>query len=73
MDDSELQKIRDQVQSNITSEFKIYKDGFLRFGSRLCIPNSAELKREIMMEAHNSAYIVHPGGTKMYKDLKENF
>ena len=26
-----------------------------------------------MMEAHNSAYIVHPKGTKIYRDLKENF
>ena len=32
-----------------------------------------ELKSEILHEAHNSKYSIHPGSTKMYHDLKENF
>ena len=32
-----------------------------------------ELKRDIMGEAHSSAYAMHPGSTKMYKTLKEHY
>ncbi|KAL8155372.1 hypothetical protein AgCh_000671 [Apium graveolens] len=45
----------------------------LRFSSRIWIPNVAELKDEILRDAHNSRYSIHPGSTKMYRDLRENF
>ncbi|KAL8147704.1 hypothetical protein AgCh_005141 [Apium graveolens] len=47
--------------------------GILRFSSRIWIPNGAELKDEILRDAHNSRYSIHPGSTKMYRDLRENF
>ena len=47
--------------------------GILRFSSRIWIPDVTELKHEILHEAHNSRYSIHPGSTKMYRDLKENF
>ncbi|KAL8089340.1 hypothetical protein AgCh_038959 [Apium graveolens] len=48
-------------------------EGILCFASRIWIPNVVELKEEIMRDAHNSKYSIHPGSTKMYRDLKENF
>ncbi|KAL8134978.1 hypothetical protein AgCh_009846 [Apium graveolens] len=47
--------------------------GILRFLSRIWIPPVAELKNEILQEAHNSRYSIHPRCTKMYRDLKENY
>lgn len=38
-----------------------------------CVPIDVELKRELMREAHETLYSIHPGSTKMYKDLKEQF
>lgn len=38
-----------------------------------CAPNNEDLKIEILEEAHSTAYTMHPGSTKMYRDLKENF
>jgi hypothetical protein len=32
-----------------------------------------ELRKEIFDEAHRARYTVHPGATKMYKDLRRNF
>ena len=32
-----------------------------------------ELKNLIMQEANDTLYSIHPGGTKMYQDLKEGF
>ena len=42
-------------------------------GQRMCVPEFGELKRDIMEEAHSSAYDMHPGSTKMYRTLKENY
>ncbi|KAL8120119.1 hypothetical protein AgCh_017302 [Apium graveolens] len=50
-----------------------YNKGMFRFSSRIWIPNVTELKNEILREAHNSRYSIHPGSTKMYQDLKQNF
>ncbi|KAL5560324.1 hypothetical protein UlMin_036535 [Ulmus minor] len=40
---------------------------------RLCIPDDDELKEQILSEAHTTPYSVHPGATKMYRDLREQF
>ncbi|KAL8111235.1 hypothetical protein AgCh_019086 [Apium graveolens] len=32
-----------------------------------------ELREELMEEAHRSPFSIHPGETKMYRDLKEHF
>jgi hypothetical protein len=61
------------VESGAPSKFCIHEDGSLRFGNRLCVPNDPDLKEEILSEAYNTGYIVHPGGTKMYRDLKGTF
>lgn len=37
------------------------------------MPECAELKKEILDSAHHSRYAVHPGSTKLYKDLKKQF
>ena len=42
-------------------------------GQRLCVPGVIELKKEIMEEAHSSAYAMHPGSTKMYRTLKDHY
>ena len=42
-------------------------------GQRMCVPEYGELKRDIMEEAHSSAYAMHPGSTKMYMTLKEHY
>ncbi|KAL8125298.1 hypothetical protein AgCh_012835 [Apium graveolens] len=46
------------------------EQGILRFSSRIWIPHVTELKNEILQEAHNSRFSIHPGSTKMYQDLK---
>ena len=32
-----------------------------------------ELKKEIIEEAHSSAYVMHPRSTKMYHTLREHY
>lgn len=73
VDDPSLMKIVDEVRNGGRIDFSIHADGTLRFGDRLCVSNIDELKRKILDEAHKTAYVVHPGSTKMYKDLKETY
>ena len=36
----------------------------------MCVSDIGELRREIMNEVHTAPYVMHPGSTKMYRDLK---
>ncbi|XP_070036932.1 uncharacterized protein, partial [Nicotiana tomentosiformis] len=48
-------------------------DGTLRYQGRLCVPSVAGLREKIMIEIHQSRYSIHPGSTKMYHDVKEQY
>jgi hypothetical protein len=54
-------------------EFSIASDGAMLYEGRLCVPKDDELKRLILDEAHKSGFSIHPGSTKMYHDLKQNY
>ena len=56
-------------------EKDFYRDatGLIRFRRRVCVPQMDEIKQMILEEAHQSRLSFHPGTTKMYHDLKENF
>uniref|UniRef100_A0A2N9EEP8 RNA-directed DNA polymerase n=1 Tax=Fagus sylvatica TaxID=28930 RepID=A0A2N9EEP8_FAGSY len=71
--DSQLVKIMDEVRSGKKPMFNISDDGVLKFGNRLCVPNDPSIKKDILEEAHRSSYTIHPGSTKMYRDLRETF
>ena len=51
---------------------RLDEEGVMKYGSRLWVPTQ-ELREEVLKEAHTSAYSVHPGNTKMYKDIKQHF
>jgi hypothetical protein len=39
----------------------------------LIVPKRQALKKKILDEAHASRYSIHPGSTKMYHDLRQQF
>ncbi|GKA21206.1 putative nucleotidyltransferase, ribonuclease H [Tanacetum coccineum] len=39
----------------------------------LCVPDDSSLREAILTEAHSSPFSIHPGSTKMYRDLKQIF
>ena len=53
-------KIARTVQSGKDSEFRFDSKGILHYGSRLCVPDDIGLKGDIMREAHNARYNIHP-------------
>jgi hypothetical protein len=40
---------------------------------KLVVPKKGALKKKILNEAHTSRYSIHPGSTKMYHDLRQQF
>ena len=62
--------VRKKIEEGEQSDFSIRDDGALVISSRLCVPATEELKRQILEEAHSSAYAMHPSSTKMYRTLK---
>jgi hypothetical protein len=48
-------------------------EGTLWFKDRLVVPRKEALKIKILDEAHTSRYSIHPGSTKMYHDLRQQF
>ena len=66
----EILSIRDRVQSGISDEgWAIHTDGSLRYKGRVMVPQLTDMREEILREFHRSRFVVHPGGTKMYRDL----
>ncbi|GMJ04800.1 hypothetical protein HRI_004149200 [Hibiscus trionum] len=71
--DSSLLPVMQQVEQGSTSVYAFDQDGVLCFKGRYCVPNDADLKRAIIREAHSSPYAMHPGGDKMYQNLKQRY
>ena len=71
--DPQMIKHKEEIEKGKKTEFQIRDDGMIVKGQRMCVPEYGDLKREIMEEAHSSAYAMHPGSTKMYRTLKEHY
>jgi hypothetical protein len=61
------------IRDNKTSDFSEDSQGTLWLGRWICVPNQKHVKELILREAHDSAYSIHPGSLKMYKDLKTRY
>jgi hypothetical protein len=73
MKDAKLREIAENIVKGKLPGF--YKDdkGTSWFGKRLCVPEDKTIRKAILREAHESAYSIHPGSTKMYLDLREKY
>ena len=71
--DEKLSRIRDMVLRGKAKEAIIDEEGILRIKGRVCVPRLDDLIHTIFTEAHSSRYSIHPGATKIYRDLKQHF
>ena len=72
--DAEIVSIRDRVLSGMGDEgWTVHADGGLRYRGRVVVPQLTYLREEILREFHCSRFAVHPGGTKMYQDLRRQY
>jgi hypothetical protein len=73
LEDDKIQEIKHNIKEEKSPNFSEDKEGVLWYKGRICVPNVKELKDKILREAHESAYSIHPGGSKMYHDLKATY
>ena len=71
--DKDLMEIRMQTGENKAPDFRVDNEEILWYKSWICVPREGDFRQIIMDEAHNSAYSIDPGSTKMYMDLKQKY
>ncbi|WVZ93891.1 hypothetical protein U9M48_039843 [Paspalum notatum var. saurae] len=71
--DEKIQEIREQIKVGKAPHFSEDEQGTVWYKNRICVPDVDSIKKLILSEAHDTAYSIHPGSTKMYHDLKERF
>ena len=70
------EKIKDIAECIVIGKapgFHMDDQGTIWFGKRICVLEVKSIKESILREAHDLAYSIHPGSTKMYLDLKERY
>ncbi|XP_070009599.1 uncharacterized protein [Nicotiana sylvestris] len=70
-EDPVLVHYRDATLLKEKTPFEIIEDRVLKYQGRLCVPNIAGLRRQVIGQTHYSRYSIHPGATKMYHDIRE--
>jgi hypothetical protein len=68
-----LQEIKRNIVEGKSPGFTEDEQGVLWYKQRICVPDDKEIKNLILRQAHNLAYSIHPGGNKMYQDLKLSY
>jgi hypothetical protein len=73
LEDEKVQEIKRNIKEEKSPSFSEDDEGVLWYKGRICVPSVKELKDKILCEAHVFAYSIHPGGNKMYQDLKATY
>ncbi|GJT57106.1 putative nucleotidyltransferase, ribonuclease H, partial [Tanacetum coccineum] len=72
-EDGELYSVVQNIKKGNQEEFRVDEHGVIWYGNRLCVPDDSSLREAVLTEAHSSPFSIHPGSTKMYRDLKQKF
>ena len=66
--------IRDRVQSGTSDEgWTVHVGSSLRYRGWVVVPQLTYLREKILREFHCFRFTVHPGGMKMYQDLRRQY
>ena len=68
--DTKLQELIQLVSTRDKTDYALDESGGLLYKSRLCVPNDMDLRKKILYESYNTVFTMHPGGNKMYQDMK---
>jgi hypothetical protein len=71
--DEKIKEITTQINLGKAPNFTEDVQSTVWFEKRICVPEIEHLRQIILREAHDLAYSIHHGSTKMYQDLKEKY
>jgi hypothetical protein len=72
-DDEKINEIQQLIIDGKGPDFCEDAEGVVWFKDRLCVLDIKSIRELILKEAHETTYSIHPGGEKMYQDLKKRF
>jgi hypothetical protein len=72
LSDEKIVEYKKLIKMGKVPEFREDEQGIMWFKNRICVPEIKELRETILKEAHNLAYSIHPGSTKMSQHLKQD-
>ena len=61
------------IKKGRRKDLRVDELGCVRHRNRLWVSPTSELRKAILRKAYSSSYSIHPGSTKMYKDLKKYY
>src|SRR3954462_15549835 len=67
-----VRRIKENIDSRVAKYFSTYSKGTVFFENRLVVPNNWDRRKIILKEAHDTPLSIHPGGTKMYRYLRQS-
>lgn len=59
------------MKLGVEKPFRVLDDKVVAMDRRMYMPDDKALKKEVLREAHELRFVVHPRSTKMHKDLNE--
>jgi hypothetical protein len=71
--DVKIQETKDLMAEVRGPEFTEDEQGTIWLKNQICVPEIDSLCLNILKEAHDLDYFIHPGSTKMYQDLKQKY
>jgi len=72
-EDSYAMQVLEKVQRGVTGDFEVKENGSLYYRDRVYVPETREMRRVLLDEAHKGPFAMHPGSTKLYQDLKGSY
>jgi hypothetical protein len=70
---AEIKDLRELMKEGKAEDYRLDEQGTMWLKGRICVPQDKALLVQIMREAHDSRYLIHPGTKKMSKDLKTRY
>jgi hypothetical protein len=71
--DKGMKHIHETIEASKANCFRKDDQGIVWFNDRIVVPKDADVRQQILDEAHLSRYPIYPGSTKMYQDLKQHY
>jgi hypothetical protein len=71
--DKGIKHIHEKIEAGKANCFRKDDQGIIWFNDRIVVPKDAEVRQQILDEAHLSRYSIHPESTKMYQGLKQHY
>jgi hypothetical protein len=71
--DKGMTHILEKIEAGKENCFRKDDQRIIWYNDRIVVPKDAEVRQQILDEAHLSQYSIHPRSTQMYQDLKQPY